>query len=77
MTNRKCICRKVKSAWRMGWAMRMSSTQDFSMVACIAISRPAKIRVPRPIKKAEQEQIVDFEGHVFADASQDALGAVC
>ena len=33
----------------MGWAMTMLSTQSvLFMVACIAISRPMKIRVPRP-----------------------------
>jgi hypothetical protein len=35
-------------AWRMGWAMTMSSTQFVSMVACMAISKPMKMRVPRP-----------------------------
>ena len=65
LTKRKCIWRKVKSAWnrkeldqktrrlyvtwRMGWAMTMSSTQFLLfMVACIAISRPLKMSVPRP-----------------------------
>ena len=48
LTKRKCICKKVNKAWRIGWAIRMFSTQFFSIVACIAISNPVKIRVPRP-----------------------------
>ena len=48
LTNRKCIWRKVKRACRIGWAITMSSTQLVSIVACMAISRPMKISVPRP-----------------------------
>ena len=48
LTKRKCICKNVNKACKIGWAIKIFSTQFFSIVACIAISKPVKIRVPKP-----------------------------
>ena len=48
LTKRKCICKNVNKACKIGWAIRIFSTQFFSIVACMAISKPVKIRVPKP-----------------------------
>ena len=56
LTNRKCICRKVKRACKIGWAKRMSATHFCSMVACMAISNPLKIKVANP-KTVDKEKI--------------------
>ena len=47
-TKRKCICKKVNRACRIGWAITISSTQFVSIVACMAISSPVNIKVPNP-----------------------------
>ena len=41
----------------MGWAMRIFSTQFFSMVACIAISNPVNINVPKPKTEKGDEPV--------------------
>ena len=56
LTKRKCICRKVNRACRIGCANTMSATHLPSIVECMAISRPLNTSVARP-KTATNRQI--------------------
>ncbi len=48
LTNRKCICRNVNRACKIGWMNAMLVRHEVSIMLCIAISRPLKTSVPNP-----------------------------
>jgi len=48
LTNKKCICKNVKSPCSTGWTKTTSFRQAPSIMECIAISRPLNTKVPSP-----------------------------
>jgi len=65
LTNKKCICKNVKSPCSTGWTKTTSFRQAPSIMECIAISRPLNTKVPSPNAEARELKALLLQYHLY------------